>query len=113
MNSVIAGGLSSFSIADLEPAPLLITAVKRSEDGEAVIVRAYNPTDETIEGRLKTGWPVANAYLANLDESIVQPLSCHDSKQIDVLFRPHVIITLRLQPKPRHQTHRPDPDRSW
>ena len=107
------GGLSSFSIADLEPAPLLITAVKRSEDGEAVIVRAYNPTDETIEGRLKTGWPVANAYLANLDESIVQPLSCHDSKQIDVLFRPHVIITLRLQPKPRHQTHRPDPDRSW
>ncbi|MGI6082417.1 MAG: glycosyl hydrolase-related protein [Limnochordia bacterium] len=105
------GGLSSFSIAGLEPAPLLVTAIKRSEDGQAVIVRAYNPTDETVEGRLTTGWPVASAHLANLDESLLRPLSCHDSGHITVRLDPHSIITLRLEP--RHQTHLPDPDRSW
>jgi alpha-mannosidase len=97
------GGLTAFSIAGLEPAPLLLSAVKRSEDQQAVIIRAYNPTSEAINGKLTTGWPVASAHVASLDETPLKALECHDPQHLTVRFGPHAIVTLRLLP--RRQTH--------
>lgn len=94
-------GPSRFTIAGLEPAPLLLSALKRSEDGQAVIIRAYNPTGETIEGQLTMGWPVKSAHLASLDETPLEALPCQDPQCLTVSFGPHAVVSVRLVPEPQ------------
>ena len=56
------------SFLSLSPDALVLSAVKRSEDGEALIVRCYNPTAEAFTAALDTCWPVERADLVSLDE---------------------------------------------
>ena len=58
----------SFRSSHFRPTALVLSAVKRSEDGEALIVRCYNPTAEALTAALDTCWPVEQADLVSLDE---------------------------------------------
>ena len=60
------------SFLSLSPDALVLSAVKRSENGEALIVRCYNPTANALTAALDTCWPVEQANLVRLDE---EPLS--------------------------------------
>ena len=53
---------------ELEPAQLVLSAVKRSEDGEALVVRLFNPTSKPMKGTLTFGENVAAAELITLEE---------------------------------------------
>jgi mannosylglycerate hydrolase len=43
-----------FSFLSVEPSNVLVSAVKRAEDGNGIIVRLYNTTNVKVEGRLRT-----------------------------------------------------------
>ncbi len=60
------------SLLRVEPTTLLLSAVKPAEDGDGVIVRVLNPTDERIEAILHPGFPVTSAVAVRLDE---QPMA--------------------------------------
>ena len=65
----LAGDLpGELSFLSLSPDALVLSAVKRSEDGGALIVRCYNPTAEAFPAALATCWPVEQANLVRLDE---------------------------------------------
>jgi len=59
------------SFISVEPHNLMVTALKKSELGDGLILRLYNSTAETINGSIKAHLPVKAACLTNLNE---QPL---------------------------------------
>lgn len=91
---------TGYGLVALEPLPLLLSAIKRSEDGRALIVRAYNPTARTITGILTCRLPIHAACLATLAEEPHTPLTPHDEHSVSLTFGPRQIITVRLERTP-------------
>lgn len=59
------------SFISVEPHNLMVTALKKSELGDGLVLRLYNSTAETVNGMIGTHLPVKAACLTNLNE---QPL---------------------------------------
>lgn len=53
---------------------LVVSAVKRAEAGDGVIVRLYNPTERAIETSLTIGLPHRGIALANMAEEAIREL---------------------------------------
>ena len=58
------------SLLALEGGPLVLSALKESEDGTGIIVRVYNPGPDGVEGVLRCARPVKQALLVNLNEEV-------------------------------------------
>ena len=80
----------------LGPGPLVITACKRSEDGAALVIRAFNPTDQAAQQRFEFLMPVKAAHVANLLEEPQRPLA-RQGNAVTVPAAPKEIVTLRLE----------------
>ncbi|MEW6252757.1 MAG: glycosyl hydrolase-related protein, partial [Planctomycetota bacterium] len=80
----------------LGPGPFVLTACKRSEDGAALILRGFNPTDEAIRQRIEFLAPVRAAHLANLLEEPQQSLARRE-RAITVPVEPRQIVTIRIE----------------
>ena len=52
----------------LDNQALVLTAVKKSEDRDSIIVRLHNPTGETQAAKLSFGLPVTQAWRNNINE---------------------------------------------
>jgi mannosylglycerate hydrolase len=60
------------SFISVEPANLLVSALKKCEFGNGIILRFYNPTEKVVDGIIKTYEIAMSAKLTNLNE---EPLS--------------------------------------
>ncbi|HFE51929.1 MAG TPA: hypothetical protein ENK07_00675 [Bacteroidetes bacterium] len=88
----------SFSALELEPATLQMSAFKPAEDGRATaVVRLYNPTSRAVNGTLRFGWPLRNAWLLNLNEERQQPLTVKDRHTVLLSVGPKKIVTVELE----------------
>ena len=56
------------SLLALEGGPLVLSALKESEDGTGIILRVYNPGPAPVEGTLRCARPVKRALFVNLNE---------------------------------------------
>jgi alpha-mannosidase/mannosylglycerate hydrolase len=76
--------------------PLVVTACKQSGDGTALIVRAFNPTDEAAEQKLECLWPLKSASYADLLE---QPTEALETKgqAVTIAAKARQIVTMRLE----------------
>jgi len=73
--AVLAGNRSlPHGWLDLADERLVVTAVKRAEGGDGLIVRLYNPTERAIETSLAIGLPHQGIALANMLEQPVREL---------------------------------------
>jgi len=79
-----------------------MTAIKRSEQRDGVIIRFYNTTDDTVEGRLLVNGEVRAAYRTNLNEEDPAPLPV-DKNRITVVAGGREIVTLKIIME--HQAH--------
>ena len=59
---------AEMSFLSIEPDALVLSAIKRSEDGKALVVRCYNPTAKSLEAVIRLFLPARSAYLLNLNE---------------------------------------------
>lgn len=82
----------------IEPANLVLGALKRAEDGDGLVVRVFNPTDTPIEGTIKLATPVKTAELLTMEEILIGPASV-DGNEIHVAAGPKKIVTLRIRCK--------------
>jgi mannosylglycerate hydrolase len=57
---------------------LILSSVKKAEDRESVILRLFNPTEETVEGAVRFGLPVTGAWRTNLIEERGEELDIAD-----------------------------------
>lgn len=105
--SVQAGNLPDelafVSLRSAEPSHAFrLTALKRAEAGDGVIVRFFNTLDQPVEGELATWWPqISRVLKTNLAEEAQEELGFDDGGTVRVTARPKEIVTLKLELKPR------------
>ncbi|OGO17998.1 MAG: hypothetical protein A2Z14_11665 [Chloroflexi bacterium RBG_16_48_8] len=79
----------------VEPEELVVSAIKGSEDGKALILRLYNISRKPVDGKLALNFDISKAFEANLKEEEGKTLSVEGS---EVLFyaRGGEIKTIKL-----------------
>ncbi len=84
---------------ELEPQELVVSALKKAEREDALVLRLYNISREDVIGRLVSRRPLAAARLANLNEEPLPNGSLEISDQHGIEFpaRPSQIVTLLLE----------------
>jgi len=79
---------------NVEPAALALSALKQSEDGQAWLVRVFNPTETAVEGKLTFDRKVLAAELVTLDEENAGPAPTR-GKSVVVSAGPKKILTVK------------------
>ncbi|MDK2798899.1 MAG: 2-O-(6-phospho-alpha-D-mannosyl)-D-glycerate hydrolase [Clostridiales bacterium] len=75
---------------------LKVTAVKRSEDGEGLIIRFYNIADTPVEGYVTLAFNVKNAYYVNLNEEVKEKIPLIDQSSIKLKAGAKKIVTIKI-----------------
>ena len=77
----IEGDMSEeFSFVELTGKNTVLSAVKKAEDDDSIIVRFYNPSEIGEEIELDFGFDFAKAFETNLNEQIVSELAASGRK---------------------------------
>ncbi|MDY7078799.1 MAG: glycoside hydrolase family 38 C-terminal domain-containing protein, partial [Chloroflexota bacterium] len=84
------------SFVSLEPASLVVSAVKVAEAGDGLILRLYNPTSQEVEGRVHLWRPFAQAQLVRLDEEKVRPLAHQPGDVVTIRVNRNEAVTIRF-----------------
>lgn len=84
-----------FSLVSLEPSELVISAIKRADKGEALIIRLYNVSDRQVQGKLKSFMQIEKAMVTNLLEEVIAEIQV-DEDSIQFQVNAHQIVTLKL-----------------
>ena len=96
----VARGLpQGHSFVEVEPKTLIVSAVKKHETRESLIIRLWNPDEETVAGRLRVaapGYRPAGAYRTNLHEEREEELPLDDANWIPCAVRGKGLLTLEL-----------------
>ncbi len=87
---------ASASLLDLEGKGLVVTAVKRPEQGEGAVVRLYNTLDRATTGRLRPTEPWTRAQVVDMKEDALGPADVANG-WVRLKLRPNEIVTLRLE----------------
>ncbi|MBA4368568.1 MAG: hypothetical protein C0403_13130 [Desulfobacterium sp.] len=77
--------------------PLLITAVKKSQDRDTFIVRIYNPTDKKQESSLRFFASISDAWYLNLNEKRFKKIQFKKTRQIPITIGPYKIATVEIK----------------
>jgi alpha-mannosidase len=83
------------SLASVDDPNLVLDTVKRAEDSEAIVLRIYEAHGARGTARLRLGFPVTAARLANGLEEDGDPLELDDG-EIVLRYRPHELLTVKL-----------------
>ena len=75
---------SSFSFIQLEGKYLEISAIKKNEFEDKLVIRVYNPTDRETTGKIKLGVNVFKVYLGRLNESYEKELLYNNGVEIEL-----------------------------
>lgn len=84
------------SLVEIKPESLVLSALKKAEEGEAVILRLYNTVPQTMEGSLSFFLPLKEAYLAGLNERRQERLEIQPKNCVKLTVKGFEIITLHL-----------------
>ncbi|NIA12788.1 MAG: hypothetical protein GWP08_01815 [Nitrospiraceae bacterium] len=83
------------SFLTIEPAPLQLSALKRLDGADAMVMRVFNPTNAAVQGTLAFDQRPASARLLTLEELPIENASCRDNTvHIDV--GPKKIVTVEV-----------------
>jgi mannosylglycerate hydrolase len=93
--------------SEVEGTTLRLTALKRAETGDGIVVRYFNARSEPIRGELSTWWEMAGGVQkTNLLEEMVEELPVERGPQgevVSLLTRAGEIVTLRLRLWPSYR----------
>lgn len=83
---------AELSFLEIQPQELILSALKKAEKEDALIVRFYNTASYEVEGKVILHKKPVRAVLANLAEEDIQEIS----PDLEVKVKPFQIITLKL-----------------
>ena len=87
------------SLVELDTPQVVVEAIKRAEDSDAVIVRLCEAWGEPCSTRLRTTLPAARAHMCDLLERNRQEIPVSDG-EVRLDLAPFKILTLKLQLEP-------------
>jgi mannosylglycerate hydrolase len=76
---------------------IIISSIKKSEKGDNLIIRLYNPTGNVHESIVSIFKDFRKAYLINLKEEIISELEKNDENKLNVQFSPYKIVSLMFE----------------
>jgi alpha-mannosidase len=82
--------------AQLDGPGLAFSTLKESDDGQWLVARCVNATDEPASGAWTFGFPLTEAQLARLDETPMSPVSTRGSS-VDFQCPPRGVVTLLVR----------------
>ena len=90
------------SFLAIEGPNAILSAVKKAEQGEALILRLYNPSDSLTQATIKLPFIPTKVGLVGLDEQARPPIDGDlrpllEDKNVTISIAPKKIITLRLE----------------
>ncbi|HQH52858.1 MAG TPA: glycoside hydrolase family 38 C-terminal domain-containing protein [Candidatus Hydrogenedentes bacterium] len=83
------------SLLSVTPPNAVVSALKQSEDGKALVLRMFNPTGKKVGAEIKTRARIRAAHLLTLEELPVKKLAAL-GKSVKVSLAPKKIVTLKL-----------------
>jgi alpha-mannosidase len=84
------------SFVRIEPANLVLSAIKKSERADSIIIRFYNTIDEFVEGKVSFPEEVKEVNLVNLNEEFQQQLVT-STNVVKFAVAPKQIVTLEVK----------------
>lgn len=75
---------------------LQLTALKKAEDRNSLVLRAYNPDDTAVSEPLTLHCPIKRAWVLDLDENRLEPLPC-TGRSLSWQVGPHKISTIEVE----------------
>lgn len=87
------------SFIKIQPSSLVISAIKKSEKEESIIVRLFNPTDMDLEGKISCYKRIEKARLVNLNEEPIEDIKVNSHNVITLPVKKKKIVTLELIPR--------------
>ena len=84
------------SFVEVKPRELVLSAMKRGELRDSLILRFFNPTDKEILGELIFHQPIGQAWLANMNEERREQLY-HHGRNVQMAVPKRKIITLEIE----------------
>jgi alpha-mannosidase len=98
--NLVAG--SSRSLIEIDTRQVIVEAIKRAEDSDAVIVRLYEAWGARCTARVRTTLPASRAFLCDLLERNQQEIAVQEvavnAGVIELELTPFKILTLKLEP---------------
>ncbi|MDZ7343224.1 MAG: glycosyl hydrolase-related protein, partial [candidate division KSB1 bacterium] len=88
---------ADFSLFHIEPKSIVVTAIKKSEQRDTIIVRLFNASALRFKGKLSWGLPVARAWKLSLLEERLEETTVFSNSRIDIDFPAWRIVTLELE----------------
>ena len=85
------------SLVEVDAPQVVVEAVKRAEDSDAVILRLYEAWGGRCRTRLRTTLPASRAFLCDLLERQLEEVAVSDGV-LDLELTPFKILTLKLEP---------------
>jgi alpha-mannosidase len=74
-----------------------ISAIKKHDTRESLVVRLYNLSNAPLTEILTFGLPLQAAWCTDLLEERAEPLAPDNEAQLSVRLRPHEIVTLEVE----------------
>ncbi|MDE3180962.1 MAG: hypothetical protein KGM47_15050 [Acidobacteriota bacterium] len=88
---------STASFLRLMPLNLVLTAMKKSEDDDRIVVRFYEAEGFESEARIRLSRPIRQAWKASLIEEDEGPLTPHADGSLLLPVKPWEIVTLKIR----------------
>ncbi len=85
------------SFLSLEPDLLGLSAVKKAENSETLILRLYNPSNQTRQACLRFGFPLLSAEETTLNEEPIQPIPVQGDRELTFPLDGGEIKTIAVQ----------------
>lgn len=87
---------SELSFFRIYPDNLVVSAIKKEEDGDSIILRIYNTTSSPCEGILYSYFPLREARIVELNERFRQNLRVDTQNRVRFKAKEWQIVTLQL-----------------
>jgi alpha-mannosidase len=87
---------SDASLLELAARHSALSACKPAQDGDRIVVRVLNPTDESDDVTLRFGLDVRRARPVRLDEQPVDHLVTHHGREVGFRVPPHALRSIRI-----------------
>ena len=87
---------ASASLLDVDSTAFQVSAIKRAEDGDGVIVRVYNTLDSPAEGTVDLTPVSGNVSMVNLNEEHITDVP-RVGNGVPIAARPNEIVSLRFR----------------
>ena len=79
-----------------EDSPVVVSAIKKAEDRNSIILRVFNPSGKHEMPTLTSGKVFKKVFLCRLDEKRVEEIAARDNIHISIHIKAHKISTVEI-----------------